>query len=142
MKKYLLRALFLLVLGLSSAPLGHAATFISLIASPADTFATDTRSGNGIDYAYEHDLSELAFPDTVIHSGSLELTHLGNQDLGPTAEIWHALSGNGTLIGRLGNSNASEHTDHWELPQNVLDDVTFQNPWALAVQLSEQTSFN
>ncbi len=121
---------------------GEAATLISLINFPALTAATDTQSGNTIDYIYEHGLSELDVPGTTIDSGSLQLKHLGNQNLGPTAEIWFALSGSGTFIGRLGESNSKERTDQFDLPQTVLDEITAGDPWKLKITLSEQTSFN
>ncbi len=142
MKKCRIWMLVILIGICSYAKQGGAVTFASLIDFPASTVATDAQSGNSIDYSYEHDLSELNAPGTLIHSAALELKHLGNQDLGPTAEIWYAFSGAGTFIGRLGESNSLARTDRWELPQGVLDEITAENLWKLKIGLSEQTSFN
>ena len=142
MEKYLSLMLFMLAVFCNLSNTLQAATFISFIDFPASAIVTDTQSGNTIDYVYEHDLSQLDIPDTTINSGFLQLKHLGNQDLGPTAEIWFALSGSGTFIGRLGKSQPKERTDHFELSQTVLDEIKTQNPWSLKIELSEQTSFN
>ena len=142
MKKHLLLTSLILAVFCAVPNSGRAATFVSLIDFPASTFSTDTQSGNGIDYVYEHLLSELNVPDTTITSGTLELRHLGNQDFGPTAEIWYTLSGSGTFIGRLGGSDPKERTDHFELSQGILAEITAQNPWKFKIGLSEQTSFN
>ncbi len=142
MKKYLLLIPMILAAFCIFPYVGRAATFISLLDFPASTFATDSQSGNTIDYTYDHDLSELDVPGTTIDSGILQLKHLGNQNLGPTAEIWFALSENGTFIGRLGESNSKERTDQFELSQTILDEITAGDPWKLKITLSEQTSFN
>ena len=142
MKKQGIWVLVLLVGFGGFAKAGSAVTFVGLIDFPASTIATDTHSGNSIDYAYEHDLSELNAPGTLIHSAVLKLKHLGNQDLGPTAEIWYAFSGGGAFIGRLGESNSTARTDEWELPQGILDEIKAENLWKLKIGLSEQTSFN
>ncbi len=142
MKKYLILVLFILAAFCNTSDAVQAATFISLIDFPPSTVATDTQSGNTIDFVYEHNLAALNLPDTTINSGSLQLKHLGNQDLGPTAEIWFALSGSGTFIGRLGKSDPKERTDRFEFSQTILDEIKAQNPWSLKIELSEQTSFN
>jgi hypothetical protein len=142
MNKYL--SWVLLFLGTLFTPIhqGEAATLVNIIDFPLNTSAADTQSGNTIDYVYEHVFQELDVTGLTLNSATLQLKHLGNQDLGPTAEIWFALSGSGTLIGRLGESNSAERTDPWILPASVLSEIESENPWKFKVALSEQTSFN
>lgn len=142
MKKYL--SWVLLFLGALLVPVhqGQAATLGSVIDFPLNTSAADTQSGNTMDYVYEHLFPELDVTGLTLNSATLQLKHLGNQDLGPTAEVWYALSGNGTFIGRLGESNSMARVDEWVLPADILNEIQNENPWKLKVVLSEQTSFN
>ena len=103
---------------------------------------TDSQSGNGIDYRYRHIFGSFDPTAFKIDSATLSLTHQGNLDTGPTQEIWYALSGLGTFLGRLGPSETKKITDIWGLPVSVLLEIGELNPWQLEIDFSEQTSFN
>ena len=129
-----------LVFGLRVWP-AEAAIFVDTV-SFFPQGVVDTHSGNGIDFVYEHDLSEIMGSGLKLISAELALTHLGNADEGPTREIWLAFTGEGRLIGRLSKSEPNQTVDHWGLESVVLGEITKTNPWGLKIGLSEQTSFN
>ncbi|HTL48687.1 MAG TPA: PEP-CTERM sorting domain-containing protein [Verrucomicrobiae bacterium] len=135
---------FGLCLGLAvftAAPV-HAATFTNTIVFPASTSAVDTTSGNNLDFHYAHVLTGFDASLYSLTSATLSLTHSGNQNLGPTAEIWQAFSGQSTLLGTLGDSQTKPLKNSWALPVSVLAEIENGSPWSFDVFLSERTSFN
>ena len=120
----------------------YALTLVDTINFTPAVTVTDTLSGTNINYFYEHRFDDFDLSGLQILSATLSLSHLGNLNEGPTSEIWHAISGNGTFIGRLQESNALMKEDHWVLPDEILNEIQSSLIWSLGVGLAEQTSFN
>lgn len=121
------------------SPAAYCLSLTHTIQFPLETIAKDTASGNGIDYSYSHEFAQWDEIDEI-SSGILRLTHSGNLDEGPRAEIWFALSGSGDFIGKLERSEGMQITDQWQLAPSILAQLAGNGK--LEVQLSEQTSFN
>lgn len=137
MKKIVLAFVFGLSLSAIHGP-GYAMTTLDVMVFPVQTLARDENSGNGWDFKYSLKVSP---PNLALLSATLRLTHSGNADEGPSKEIWIALTSEGNLIGRLGESESKARTDEWVLPPSVLSEL-IQNDGRIDVILSEQTAYN
>lgn len=138
-----MKRLAMFILGLALIPAtAQAMTLSDILTFSVPVSITDTQSGNQVNHSYFHDFPELDITGLNLISGTLSLTHLGNSNNEPTAEAWTVLSGNGTLIGKLGESNSAKTTNSFELSQDILNEIKSDTLWKLNIGFSEITPFN
>lgn len=95
------------------------------------------------DYSYTHTLEGLTSPPYILDDATLSIRHNGNQD--GKKEIWFSYAengGNDILIGEFADSNDKDTwvIDTWTLSPAVLDLMDDGAPWALRINLLENTN--
>jgi len=127
-------SLFLILLAVVLlAPVMVKADSISLTQTFGDLEITNT-------YAFGFDLSSVQAAAASLSGATLSLTHNGNSN--NSGEVWLATSGGGFSIGTLSSSTAGNNfvTDSWTLSPAILSEITGQSPWALTIQLNDNTT--